>query len=48
MSGCLDKVDCRCDCWEGLKERLLPKRNMLASVLSGILVSKINTVYLAS
>ena len=43
MSGCLDKVDCRCscdcDCWQGLKDRLTPKRNMLASVVSGILVS---------
>ncbi|XP_064382722.1 transmembrane protein 50A-like [Halichondria panicea] len=43
MSGCLDKVDCRCscdcDCWQGLKDRLTPKRNMLASVVSGILFS---------
>ncbi len=41
MSGCLDKVECRCDCdcWQALKDRLTPKRNMLASVVSGILVS---------
>lgn len=41
MSGCLDRVECGCDCdrLEPVKEWLRPKRNMFASVISGTLVS---------
>ena len=41
MSGCLDRIscDCDCDCLETLKEWLTPKRNMIASVIAGTLVS---------
>ena len=41
MSGCLDRLrcDCDCDCLEPVKEWVRPKRNMIASVISGTLVS---------
>lgn len=40
MSGCLDSVNCNCDCdsLEPVKEWLKPKRNMFASVIAGTLV----------
>ena len=41
MSGCLDRVDCSCECVEPAREWLKPKRNMFASIVSGTLVSVI-------
>ena len=43
MSGCLDRVDCRCDCdcLDAVKEWLSPKRNMIASIVAGCLVRSI-------
>ena len=38
MSGCLDRVRCRCDCLEPVKEWIQPKRNMFASIAAGTLV----------
>ena len=37
MSGCVDKMSCDC---ESLGEFLKGKRNMIASVISGTLVSQ--------
>lgn len=47
MSGCLDKVDCRCDCdsLERVREWLRPKRNMFASIIAGILVRKVTILH---
>ena len=38
MSGCLDRVRCRCDWLDPAVEWLKPKRNMFASIISGTLV----------
>jgi len=45
MSGCLDRVDCSCECLEPAKEWLKPKRNMIASIISGTLVSVLESSY---
>ncbi|CAI8053614.1 Transmembrane protein 50B [Geodia barretti] len=37
MSGCLDKLNCRCGCLDPALEWLKPKRNMIASVVAGTL-----------
>ena len=44
MSGCLDRVDCSCECVEPAREWLKPKRNMFASIVSGTLVSVIEFI----
>ena len=46
MSGCLDRVDCRCDCdcLDAVKEWLSPKRNMIASIVAGCLVRSLDFV----
>jgi len=48
MSGCLDRVDCSCECLEPAKEWLKPKRNMIASIISGTLVSVLSNYNLES
>ena len=39
MSGCLDRVQCSCEWLEPVKEWFRPKRNLLASIVAGTLVS---------
>ena len=46
MSGCLDKVQCSCDWFEPVKEWFRPKRNMMASIIAGTLVSDEEVVLL--
>ncbi len=49
MSGCLDRLscDCDCDCLEPVKEWLRPKRNIIASVISGTLVRDLVALHLS-
>ena len=39
MSGCLDRIDCDCECREKAADICKKSRNFIASIIAGTLVS---------